>query len=214
MASVLTPVLTDTAFPGFTNRRVWRAPEVRSHSLAVLTATRLFLVPAGVEAPTGYEDAVDLDTIPGLTVTTIDLSRVQRLTHDLLAFTLQLDSAGQQTVVRFATAEAADAAFSMLWRRLGVEFELVPPRPDPWAVARGPVAVLAGLLVATLTLALIASAAEDIPDAPLTTTLRAMDWRVVCGLGGGALAIVQAILYRRLTRPPSRLALTRRQEPH
>jgi hypothetical protein len=110
--------------------------------------------------------------------------------------------------VTFASAEAADVAFAMLWRRLGEGYELAPPRPDAWAVARGPVAVLAGLLVATLALALAASAAADLPDTPLTATLRAMDWRVVCGFGGAALAVVQAGLYRRLTRPASRLVLT------
>jgi hypothetical protein len=210
MASVLTPALTDTGYPGFTRRRVWRAPEVRSHSLVVLSATRLYLVPLGVDPPADVEDAADLGAVLGPTATAIELSAIRRLTHDLLAFTLQLECADRPTIVTFATAEPADAVFAMLWRRLGTEFELTPSRPDPWAVARVPVAVLAGLLIATLTLALAASAADDLPANPVTSALRAMEWRVVCGFGGAALAVVQAILYRRLTRPPSRLALTRR----
>ncbi|HVK18886.1 MAG TPA: hypothetical protein VM533_18290 [Fimbriiglobus sp.] len=210
MASVLTPVLTDTAFPGFTRRRVWRAPEVRSHSLVLLTATRLFLVPSGVEVPADIESTADLDAALGPVATTIELSTVRRLTHALLAFTLRLESTGRPVVVRFASAEAADAAFAMLWRRLGPEFALDQPRPGSWAAARGPVAILVGMLIATLALALAASAAADLPAHPVTTTLRAMDWRVVCGLGGAALALVQVRLYRRLTCPPARLDLTRR----
>ena len=83
-------------------------------------------------------------------------------------------------------------------------------RPDAWAAARGPVAVLAGLLVATLALALVVSAADDLPAHPVASALRTMDWRVVCGFGGAALAVVQAMLYRRLTRPLARLDLARR----
>jgi hypothetical protein len=210
MASVLTPALTDTTYPGFTRRRVWRAPEVRSHALIVLTATRLYLVPLGADPPAGVEEEADLGAALGPDATAVELSTVRRLTHDLLAFTLHLEGADRPTVLTFATAEAADAAFAMLWRRLGETFELTPPRPDPWAVARGPVAILAGLLIATLTLALAASAAADLPAHPVTSALRTMEWRVVCGFGGAALAVVQAVLYRRLTRPPSRLALTRR----
>lgn len=210
MASVHTPALTDTVFPGFTRRRVWRAPEVRSHALVVLTATRLYLVPLGVTPPAAVEDAADLDAALGPTATVIELAAVRRLTHDLLAFTLRLECAARPTVARFASAEAADAAFAMLWRRLGAAFALAPPRPDPWAAARGPVAVLAGLLTATLALALAVSAADDLPAHPAAAALRTMDWRVVCGVGGAALAVVQAVLYRRLTRPPTRLDLTRR----
>lgn len=210
MASVLTPALTDTVFPGFTRRRVWRAPEVRSHALVVLTATRLYLVPLGVSPPAAVEDTADLDAALGPAATAIELSSVRRLTHDLLAFTLRVECAGRPTVITFASAEAADGAFAMLWRRLGAEFELAPPRPEPWTAARGPVAVLAGLLVATLALALAVSAAADLPAHPAASALRTMDWRVVCGIGGAALAVVQVRLYRRLTRPPARLELTRR----
>jgi hypothetical protein len=209
MASVLTPALTDTVFPGFTRRRTWRAPEVRSHALVVLTATRLYLAPLGVDLPAAVEDTADLDAALGPAATAIELSAVHRLTHDLLAFTLRLECADRPTVVTFASAEAADVAFAMLWRRLGAEFALTPPRADPWAAARGPVAVLVGLLVATLALALVVSAAADLPAHP-AAPLRAMDWRVVCGVGGAALAVVQVRLYRRLTRPPARLELTRR----
>lgn len=212
MTSVQLPALTDTVFPGFTRRRVWRAPEVRSHSLVVLTATRLYLVPPGVDPPADVEDTPDLGEALGPAATSIELSAARRLTHDMLAFTLRLECADEDrpTVLTFTTAEPADAVFAMIWRRLGAEFELTPPRPDPWAVARVPVAVLAGLLIATLTLALAASAAADLPANPVTSALRAMEWRAVCGFGGAALAVVQAILYRRLTRPPARLALTRR----
>ncbi len=211
MASVLTPALTDTVFPGFTRRRVWRAPEVGSHSLVVLTATRLYLLPRGVEPPGAVEDAADLDAALGPNATAIELAGVRRLTHDMLTYTLRLEcGGGRSEVVPFAAAEPADSAFAMLWRRLGEGVELITAQPGSWAAARGPVAVLAGLLVATLALALAASAAADLPTHPVTTALRAMDWRTVCGVGGAALAVVQVTLYRRLTRPPTRLELARR----
>jgi hypothetical protein len=64
---------------------------------------------------------------------------------------------------------------------------------------------MGGILAATAAVALTLSAADDVAQLPGWA-----DWRVVCGIGGAALAVVQVWLYRRLTRPPSRLVLTRR----
>jgi hypothetical protein len=219
MTSLQNPALTDTVFPGFTRRRVWRAPEVRSHSLVVLAATRLYLTPPDdpptPQAVAEVEAGADPDRVLGPRAAAIDLAAVRRAGHDLTANTLWLESGTADrpamAEVTFASAEAADAAFTVLWRRLGPGFELAPHRPDPWACAREPVAVLLGLATATLALALAASAADDLPaTTPLVTALRWMDWRVVCGAGGAALAVTQAWLYRRLTRPPARLELVRR----
>ncbi len=225
MASVLKPDLNDTALHGFPHRRVWHAPVVRSHSLAVLTATRLYLTPpAGRPKPeilTAIETGADLDAVLDPLATVVELSAVRRATLDLLTNTLRLEyaSAGRpmQAVVGFASAESADALFTKVWRRLGDRFELTPHKPDPWVAARVPVAIMLGVLAATIVLALAASAADDLAGAragshpsPLVAALGRMDWRMVCGVGGAVLAIVQAWLYRRLTRPPARLELVRR----
>ena len=76
------------------------------------------------------------------------------------------------------------------------------------------VAVLAGVLLATATLAVTVSAAADLspPDAPAwlarwLVLLAALDWRAVCGLGGAVAAWLQVAAYRRYHRPPTRLAL-------
>jgi hypothetical protein len=205
MTSLENPVLTDTTLPA-PSRRVWRAPEVRSHSLVVLTPTRLYLSPPGADAEPG--------DVLGLPATAVELAAVRRVVHDLTADTLRVEyAAGRsaEAVIAFATPEAADDGFAGLMRRLGPAFELAPPKPDGWAAARGPVAAMLGILAATLALALAASAADDFPAVTAAgQLLQAMDWRVVCGLGGAALAVVQARLYRRLTRPPARLELVRR----
>ncbi len=218
MTSLQNPAPTDAVLPGSARRRVWRAPEVRSHPLVVLTADRLYLLPPDhpptPEPLAAVEDGADPDEALGPAATIIDLAAVRRVAHELTANTLRLESvaAGRPAgaVVVFATPEAADAAFALVWRRLGANFELTPPRPDPWVAARGPVAAMLGVLAAAAALALAASAADDLPASPLAAVLRAMDWRAVCGLAGAALAVIQVRLYRRLTRPPSRLELVRR----
>jgi hypothetical protein len=220
MTSLQNPAATDTALPGSTRRRVWHAPEVRSHPLVVLTASRLYLLPPDhpptPELLAALEDGTDQEEVLGPQATAIDLTTARRVAHDLTANTLELEYAiegrpAEETVV-FATPEASDAAFALVWRRLGEGFELTPPRLDPWSAARGPVAAMLGVLVTAAALALGASAADDFPAAssPLAAVLRAMDWRAVCGVAGAALAVIQVRLYRRLTRPPSRLELVRR----
>jgi hypothetical protein len=61
----------------------------------------------------------------------------------------------------------------------------------------------------------VAAAAEGVvpvgppPRSVLERALGWMDWRGVCALGGIAAAATQVWLYRRLTRPPVALELTR-----
>jgi hypothetical protein len=112
------------------------------------------------------------------------------------------------TVV-FGQAEAADAAFARLWRRLGDDFKLRPDRPPREVLVRAPLAVLAGILVATGLLSFGANAAADVGSSGWYSFLRGMDWRVIAVLGGAAAAFVQVWLYRRLTQPPSRLDLVK-----
>ena len=99
------------------------------------------------------------------------LATVRRVKLDLLTNTLTLEYvSGRQNTSRvamvFATPEAADAAFTKVWRRLGKSFELAPHKPDPWAVARVPVAFMAGILVATAAVALVLGGAEDVSVPP------------------------------------------------
>jgi hypothetical protein len=212
--------MTDTVLPpGSLRRRVWAAPAVRSHSLLVLTATRLYLMPLSdppqPETIAAIENGADPEEALGPLVTTVELNAVQRLTHHLPSNTLTLEYRAigiARVTMIFAVAEEADAAFAKLWRRLGDGFALTPHQPDAWTASRAPVAILVGLFTAIAALALTVSAADDFAahSSPLMGLLRSLDWRVVCGIGGAALAVVQVWLYRRFTRPPVQLELIRR----
>lgn len=217
MKPLLAPAPDDTTLNGASRRRVWQNPEVRSHSLVVLTVLRLYLTPQSGPPPASVlatlEQTYNLDDTLGPYATVVELATVRRVTLDLLTNALKLDyrtPAGHvtQIAIAFATAEAADALFSKVWRRLGDKFALTPKKPHWWTVARDPLAVMAGILLATVTLAVTANAASDgVVRTPLDAALRWADWRFVCALGGAALALSQAWLYRRFTRPPARLEL-------
>lgn len=220
MPSLMRPSMTDTVLPpGSLRRRVWAAPAVRSHSLLVLTATRLYLMPLADPPPpdavAAIESGADPDAVLGPLVTVVELSAVQRLTHHLPSNTLTLEyraaGIGRVTMV-FAAAEEADAAFARIWRRLGDGYALTPHQPDAWTASRAPVAILVGLFTAVAALALTVSAADDFAahSSVALRVLRGFDWRAVCGVGGAALAVVQVWLYRRFTRPPVQLELIRR----
>jgi hypothetical protein len=198
---------------------VWTAPDVRSHSLVVLTLPRLYLAPmTGEPKPetvAAIERGGDVEAVLGPLATVVELAGVRRVRHDLLTNTLHVEyTAGghgrTRAAVTFATAEAADAAFSKLWRRLGDEFKLRPYRPDPWAVARGPVAAILGVVAAAGLLAIGLNALDDLAAARQWEWAgRLPGWQSVCGLAGAAAAGVTVWLYRRLTRPPERLDLVR-----
>jgi hypothetical protein len=219
MPALTTHQPSATAPPGLARRRVWAAPAVRSHSLVVLTLPRLYLAPpAGEPKPetvAAIERGGDLEAILGPLATVVDLAAVRRVRHDLLTNTLHVEYAvggrGLATaVVTFATAEAADAAFGKLWRRLGDGFTLTPFRADPWAVARRPVAAALAVVATAGALAVGLNALDDLAAARHWDLAgRLPDWRAVCGLAGAAAAGVTVWLYRRLTRPPERLDLVR-----
>lgn len=210
---------SDTTIPGLARRRVWKAPEVESHSLVVLTLPRLYLAPAAgepkPEVVAAIERGADVEAVLGPLATAVELAAVRRVRHDLVSNTLHLEYAPAaggklRTAIRFATAEAADAAFGKLWRRLGDEFKLKPFRADPWTAAREPVAVVVGLLLATAVLAVGLNALDDLAAARHWELAgRLPGWRAVCAAGGAAAAGVTVWLYRRLTRPPERLDLVR-----
>lgn len=220
----------DTLLPGATRRRVWHAPAVRSHSLLALTLTKLYLAPAGPapkpEAVTAILDGADLDAAFGPLAVAIDLRAVSRVKLDLTANTVTVihnptfGRSGSGVVGRTPRAEVViacadhatgDELFTKLWRRLGQKFELKRHGSAPPGAARRPLAIMAGVLTATLAMSLASTVAADLTDPPaLLAPFASLDWRAVCGLGGAVLAGLQLWLYRRLTKPPTALELTAR----
>lgn len=232
-------LLTETTLPGTTRRRMWSSPELVSHSILVLTFTKLHLAPqAGTPKPeflTAVETG-DIDKLLGPLAVVVDLMTVRRVKLDLLTNSLIIEylkgglgTTSRQTIT-FATAEAADSCFTKLWRRLGESFQLQPYKRDTWSLARGPVTMLIGALLATAALTLILSIFEDmataraaarsgapglgglgpvgaIPKTPLEMLIGWIDWRVVCGIGGIAAALSQVWLFRRFSKPPVSLEI-------
>ncbi|MFM8271747.1 MAG: hypothetical protein ACKODX_05370 [Gemmata sp.] len=226
------PVLTrplDTTAPGSMRRKVWSQPELKSHSLLVLTPARLVVAPlAGSLKPAvvAAAETADLDTLLGPLAVAVDLPAVCALKLDLLTNSLTVEygpadasSRTKRLALVFATPESADGCFAKLWRRLGDGYQLRPYARDTWALARAPVAVLGAVLLATAALALGISAYEDgaseraaaRPDTSAASkgAPGGLDWRAVCAAGGAAAGASQVWLYRRLTSPPQALEVTR-----
>ena len=217
MTSLSARALSDTTLPGLQGRRVWSTPAVASHALLVMTPARLYLLPTG-HATDGVRQAVeagvDLERLFGDAAECVNLSDVHRADFALAGLTIVLARAAGDVTLRFRDAESADDLFTKLLHRTRDRLHLTSDKPDPWVAARGPLGVLAGVLLATATLALTASAADDLatPDAPAwlarwLTLLATLDWRAVCGVGGAAAAWLQVAAYRRYRQPPIRLAL-------
>jgi hypothetical protein len=221
-------------------RRVWAAPVVRSHGMLVLTPDQLVLSadhgPPRPEVRAAAELGDDLDDLFGPLATTIALKSVRKVALDLLQDAVTVAYSGPSGPVRlrveFETAEAADAFFTKLWRRMGQDCSLSPYRRDGWTLAATPLGLLAAVLLLTAVLALTVRSFDEyahdrpvgavsVPAAgqfgspgdglvsPLERWLGWMDWRVVCGLGGAAAAATQVWLYRRLTAPPRALVVVR-----
>jgi hypothetical protein len=227
--------------PSQTRRRIWKHPELTSHSLVVLTFDRLHLAPlAGApksETLAAIDAGADLDDLLGPLATVVELAAVRRVKLDLHANTLILEYVGtgigtRRVKVVFASPEAADACFTKTWRRLGDGLQLLPYKHNFWTLARAPLMLLGGVLIATAILTLLLSIFEDfaaaraagavsipavgdlgspgrIPKSPLEILLGWLDWKVVCGVGGVAAAALQVWLYRRVTQPPAALEVVR-----
>jgi hypothetical protein len=216
----------DTTVPGHTRRRIWLAPAIQSHSLVVLTLTKISLAPAAVKVNAQLaqriQNGADVEGTLGELVTTIDISTIQRVKFDLVTNSLTIEyhvHSGKgshggvngptcRAMLTFKGHDAADEVYTKLWRRLGDRFELKPIRRDTWDLARFPVAVMAGILVLTTVFGILGNAAAD--SSQSTSFWRhfaTYDWRLVCGFGGASLAILQMWLYRRLTQPPKELEL-------
>ena len=218
---------SDTELPGLMRRRVWSYPELRSHSVMVLTLRRLHLAPLSgepkPEALAAIDKGIDLEKILGPLTTIIDLDGVRRVKLDLLTNSLSIEYAAAghgviRVTVVFKAADDADACFSKLWRRLGETFHLMPYKRPSWVLARTPVTLLLGVLIATAALVLglnvaedaaIARAAEGATKTALDGVLNWLNWKAVCAVGGVLAAGLQVWLYRRLTQPPVRLELVR-----
>jgi len=229
----LAPPGVDTTFPGVARRRFWAAPVVRSHALVGLTLSKLYLAPAGTafkpDALGALQSCFDLDEAFGPLATVIDLAAVVRITADLTRNSLTLEyhrqaaaygtaSTGPTVRLTIACADftTSDEIYSKLWRRLSDAMELLPHRRDGWELVRAPVAFLGGVLLATLTLSLLANSLADAAQPNMPSALAPFanaDWRWICGLGGAVIAMLQVWLYRRLVRPPHRLELVRKADP-
>jgi hypothetical protein len=155
---------TQPAAPG-TRRRVWAAPDLRSHGLLVLTGDRLVLSadagPPRPEVRAAAEAGADLDDLLGPYATAVALPAVRRAKLDLIRNAVTLDYAGPagpaRVAVVFATPEAADACFTKLWRRLGSGSVLRPYRRADWTLAAAPLGLLIAVLVVTAVLGLTVS---------------------------------------------------------
>jgi hypothetical protein len=230
--------ISESTLLGSARRRMWVYPDVKSHSLVVLTLEQLYVTPlAGPPKPdlvVAIEAGCDLGEELGPLAVVVDLAAVRNAKLDLLANSLVIEYAtdgrntGRLTIV-FATPEAADACFTKVWRRLGDKFKLQPYKRDAWAAARAPLVLLAAALVVTAALALALSVFEDTASARAAARRAAetsadaargpkesdgplswLGWRGVCAAGGAVAAGAQVWLYRRLTHPPERLELVRK----
>ncbi len=212
MTATVAPPNTTTTFPGTTRRRVWAGPAVASHAAVVLTAARLALVPAGAAFDAGTDPA---DAPPaGHTIFDLGAIRLATLHLDADAIAIELDGRRAPVVVLLSDAATADDVFTQLVRRCGTGYALATDRPSRLALARTPLGVMAGVGVAAGILAVTVSGLPDVvvnlPDPPVwLRALARLDWRLVTGTGGVALAAAQVWLYRRLARPPARLTLRR-----
>src|SRR5438105_3867493 len=97
----------------------------------------------------------DLDEPLDPHIAGIDLAAVRRMTLDLLANAVHIESAGSRPIdLTFATPEEADTIFSRIWRRLGDNCRLQPYRRSWWSLARMPLTFLGAILAATALFAL------------------------------------------------------------
>jgi hypothetical protein len=185
---------------------------VNSHSLITLTLLRMYLSPKHNNPRNQAESVqkgVDLDSVFGPDATIIDLSTIHSVKFDMIANTLTLDfvSADKPGRVQlsFNSHETADDVYTKLWRRLGDQVELRKFRSDYWELARMPVALMAVVIIGVALISAISNAASDLSSKPIW-----LDWRWICGFGGIILAMLQLLLYRRITQPPQTLELIRK----
>jgi hypothetical protein len=224
MPTVLDRVLLDTTLPGANARRVWVAPGVSSHSVLVMTPSRLYAVAndhiPSRETLSAIDAGADLETLFAEHATPILLFELTHVELDLQAWTIELRTGFAEYRLTFTEAETADDVFAKLLHRTRDRLQLVGALPNRFAAIRTPLGVLFGIWLATLLLALTISAAADLAPPPgdpeqanswFTIWLQVLakfDWRHICAAGGIAAGWAQIEIYQRYRRPPGRLTLT------
>ncbi len=207
---------SNTTIPGLAQRRVWKAPEVTSHSLVVLTLPRLYLTPMTgspkTEVISQLETVRAVDAFLGPLATVIDMHTIRRVRLELAEHTITIDhpmanSPNGRTIITFADGKVADSFFAKMWRRLGDGYQLKTFAPEWWTLARLPVVFMAAAIVFTAITSMALNALSDAgaEHHPVAGVLP--NWRIVCAVGGGAVAAAQLWLYRMASRPPERLEL-------
>lgn len=194
----------ETLSPGSTRRRVFVHPDVKSHSMLVLTFARLYLGDPSPSAPD--PDVVDsienggapVEKVLGSRMVQIDLPFVKRVKLDVPAATVTLEYANLGTVrsaaIAFAGPAAAEALFSKLWRRLGDDFDLKQDKPEPWPAVQVPLVVGLAILLAS----------------GVTAAAGYVDWMVSVTAGVVGVAAAAGVAYSRLSGAPTRLELVRK----
>lgn len=207
---------SDTTVPGLAQRRIWKSPEVLSHSLIVLTLPRLYLTPmTGTpksEVISQLQTVRMVDTFLGPLATVIELHQIRRVKFELSTFTIVIDyytanDPRARTMIQFANAEAADTFFAKLWRRLGDGYQLKSFAPEWWILARVPLVFVASLILFTFIAALGLNALADWGGDRDGPGQWLPNWRSLCIVSGGLVALVQVWLYRQSSQPPERLEL-------
>ncbi len=207
---------SDTTIPGLAQRRVWKSPEVTSHSIVVLTLPRLYLTPMTgtpkTEVIGQLQTVRRVDAFLGPLATAIDLHTVRRVKLELATFTVTIDyvtphDPKARTIIRFASGEIADAFFAKLWRRLGDGFKLKSHSPEWWTLARIPLIFIASVILFTALCAIGLNLFTDLGHQKEGVARILPNWRVACIFGGGVVAAAQVWLYRSSSIPPDRLEL-------
>jgi hypothetical protein len=207
---------SDTAIPGLVERRIWKAPELTSHSMVVLTLPRLYLTPmTGVpktEVLGQLQTSLEIDKLLGSYATSIDLHTIMRVKLNLITNTVNIDYRTAnvpmaRTSIVFADSKIADSFFAKLWRRLGDGYTLHTYRPEWWSLARIPVVFMAAMIVFTAIIAMGLNAISDQGFDRSGFGQYLPNWRTICIVGGGLVGAAQVWLYRLSNRPPERLEI-------
>jgi hypothetical protein len=195
----------ETLSPGSTRRRVFVAPDLKSHAIAVLTFSRLYLgdpnpVPPDPELVDAIENGgANIEKSLGSRHVHVDLPFVKRVKLDVPTATITLEYAAlgmiRSVSCTFSSAEPAEAMFGKLWRRLGDdEFDLKQDKPEPWAAVQLPLIVGLAILIASV----------------VTGVAGYVDWVITATVGGIGLAAAAAVGFARLNGKATRLELIRK----
>ena len=195
----------ETLSPGSTRRRVFVAPDLKSHAIAVLTFSRLYLgdpnpVPPDPELVDAIENGgANIEKSLGSRHVHVDLPFVKRVKLDVPTATISIDYAAlgmiRSVSCTFNSAEPAEAMFGKIWRRVGdEEFDLKQNKPEPWQAVQLPLIVGLAILIASL----------------VTGIAGYVDWMIAATVGGIGLAAAAAVGFARLNGKATRLELIRK----